>query len=509
MKRLLWIAGGVLLTIGVLVALGVLAVLHVTSTDPIEHLYADRCAVCHGADLEGAAQGPALAGVPLVHGDSIEALTTVIRDGVSDRGMPAWGAVLDADEIKSVALYVAERRAGRRFTDMKNDMPLVVPDAVIETEAHAFRLEVVTEDLAPLPFSIAPMPNGDILASEKTAGLVLVHPDGTHTKVRDSPHGYENALELTSLGLGIGWLLDVALHPGFERNGWIYVHYTERCTDCNAIARMQPLPASMNKLVRGRIRDGAWVDEETIWEAHPEAYTITPDLGAGGRVAFDPSGYVFMSIGIKGLSNHDGIQDLAKPYGKILRLHDDGRVPADNPFVDTPGALPAIWTYGHRSPQGLEFDARTGRLWGTEMGPRGGDEVNWLRPGRNYGWPLYSLGQDYDGTPVEYGEQLGIEFALDDIEQPIVDFTPAPAISSFVIYEGDPFAGWSGDLLIGSLKATELYRVRIDGERHVETEVLIRDLGRIRDVEREPGGTVLLLLEHDSGGRIVRMVPTG
>ena len=141
------------------------------------------------------------------------------------------------------------------------------------------------------------------------------------------------------------------------------------------------------------------------------------------------------------------------------------------------------------------------------MGPRGGDEINLLRPGRNYGWPLYSLGQDYDGTPVEYGELLGIEFDLDDIEQPIVDITPSPATSSFVIYEGEAFPAWGDAFLVGSLKGSDLFRVLIEGDRHVRTETLIHDLARIRDIEVDADGTVLLLLEHASGGQIVRMVP--
>ena len=169
--------------------------------------------------------------------------------------------------------------------------------------------------------------------------------------------------------------------------------------------------------------------------------------------------------------------------------------------------MPSIWSYGHRSPQGLEFDARTGELWGTEMGPRGGDEVNHLRPGRNYGWPLTSKGLDYDGTPVDYGKELGIEFELKDIEQPVVDLTPSPAVSSFVIYQGDAFPEWQDDLIVGSLKATELYRIVLDGDEHVHTEILLKDLARIRDVAIGPSGVIYLLLEHASGSRIVRLVP--
>ena len=169
----------------------------------------------------------------------------------------------------------------------------------------------------------------------------------------------------------------------------------------------------MNKLVRGRIEDGSWVDEEVLWQADIEHYTAMPDMAAGGRIAFDDAGHVFFSVGMKGGSEFAGIQDLSLPYGKIHRLNDDGSVPADNPFVGTANALATIWTYGHRSPQGLEFDRVTRQLWGTEMGQRGGDEVNRLVRGRNYGWPLFSKGLKYDGSPVDYGKELGLYVRLE------------------------------------------------------------------------------------------------
>ena len=184
----------------------------------------------------------------------------------------------------------------------------------------------------------------------------------------------------------------------------------------------------MNKLVRGRIREGAWVDQETVWEVPLDFYTSFTDVAAGGRITFDDTGHLYLSVGMKGSSNFDGIQDLSTPYGKVHRIYDDGSIPEDNPFVNREDAFASIYTYGHRSPQGLEFNFDSGQLFGTEHGPRGGDEVNLLLPGLNYGWPLTSLGMDYDGTPVEYGRELGIAFELADIEQPVVDLTPSPAV---------------------------------------------------------------------------------
>ncbi|NQX88241.1 MAG: PQQ-dependent sugar dehydrogenase, partial [Halioglobus sp.] len=199
---------------------------------------------------------------------------------------------------------------------------------------------------------------------------------------------------------------------------------------------------------------------------------------------------------------------LTKPWGEIHRVHEDGRIPSDNPFLDRGDAYPSKWTYGPRNPQGLEFKTRLDTLWSTEMGPRGGDELNMWLPGRNYGWPLYSLGLNYDGSPIEYAEWLDITFEVNDIEQPIVDLTPAPAVCSFIFYQGKQFPHWQGNALVGSLKGSELYRIVLDDHGHyVHWEVVLKQLARIRDIETGPEGHILLLLEHKSGGQILRLVP--
>jgi glucose/arabinose dehydrogenase len=467
--------------------------------DPFAPLYSESCSACHGENLEGTAIGTPLVGRALVHGDSVDAIVRSISEGFAATGMPAWSKTLDESQIRGLAILISERRAQYGRTEFKVDAPLVIPADPIESERHAFRIETVASGLHPWPFSIAPLPDGGFLVTEKMRGVRIVSADGKLSPlIEGTPPAHDDAFDLLDLHYGTGWLLDVALHPDYAQNGWVYLHLGDRCEDCDT---------SMNKLIRGRIQDGRWVDEQTIWSAAPETYTDTPDMAAGGRICFDGNGHVFLSVGIKGPSDHDGVQDLSLPYGKIHRVHDDGRIPADNPFVSAAGALPSVWSYGHRSPQGLEFDLRTGRLWSTEMGPRGGDEFNLLRPGKNYGWPLTSKGVNYDGTPVAWGKELGIELDLAKIEQPVVDLTPAPAVSSFVLYGGSAFPGWQGDAIVGTLKATELYRFVLDGERVVHRETLLKGIARIRDVAVGPDGFVYLLLEHASGGRIVRLVP--
>ncbi|MGH9809967.1 MAG: PQQ-dependent sugar dehydrogenase, partial [Terriglobia bacterium] len=350
-------------------------------------------------------------------------------------------------KILRIATFIAEKRANYTFTDFKIAAAPPVPSGTIRSEAQAFRVETFATDLTPLPYSIAPLPDGGLLLSEKTGGLRIISPDGKQSApIRGTPKTFNDGFQVPGILLvfGTGYLLDVALHPDYAHNGWIYLAYTERCSDCNAASRQSHRPVSMTALIRGRIKNGEWVDQQSIWHTDIENYTAMPDMTAAGRITFDGKGHVFMSIGIKDNSEFAGVQDLRLPYGKVLRVNDDGSIPADNPFVHVPGALASIWTYGHRSPQGLEFNRATKQLWETEMGQRGGDEVNLLVAGKNYGWPLDSKGLKYDGSLVDYGKQLGIEFAMKDIVQPVVDLTPAPAVSSFVFYDGKAFPRWRG-----------------------------------------------------------------
>lgn len=468
----------------------------------------DQCAACHGEDLRGTPLGTPLVGRELRYGASVQDIARSIGAGFPDKGMPAWSETLKASQIWNLALYVAEQRQGTTILDKRADIPLAIPAGRIASERHAFRIEVVAEGLDPLPFSIAPLADGRILLAERMRGLSIVERDGTRSPlIRGTPPVYADSTVFLGQVQGLGWLLDVAPHPDFARNGWIYLHHTDRCTDCNALSRKSKRPVSMNRLIRGRIRDGAWVDQEILWQADPETYTDTSDLTAGGRIAFDGRGHVFFSVGMKAPLEFLGIQDLSLPYGKIHRLHDDGRVPADNPFVKTPGALPSIWTYGHRSPQGLEWNTRTREAWSTEMGPRGGDELNRLLPGRNYGWPLFTSGVNYDGRPVDVGKALGITLDAKDAEFPVLDLTPSPAISSFVFYRGRAFPRWRDNIIVGTLRATDLLRLEIRDNKVVHTEVLLKDLARFRDIEVGPKGELYVLLENAAGSRIVRLVP--
>ena len=502
----------VLITLGVLALVGGGIVYYLFSYAELDiyvPMYVDNCGSCHGNDLEGTDLAMPLVGVPLPGGDSVDDLQQSIREAHIGHSRLFFGETLSDEEIKGLAIFVGERRMGQRFTEFKFDRTVNLPAEPVVSEEHSFVIEPVIDGLDPLVFSIEPLPNGSFLLTEKERGLSYISADGKQSPLIEGTPATGNHIDVMGIQYGSGWLLDVAAHPDFENNGWIYLHYTHLCEDCDSGL----MKSSMNRLDRAHIQDGKWIDVETIWQAQKEFYTSTPDTGAGGRIAFDDSGHVYISVGIKSPEGFTdtSAQDLTIPYGKIHRLRDDGSIPEDNPFANTDGdvaALRSIWTYGHRSPQGLEWHPERKTVWNSEMGPRGGDELNELLPGRNYGWPYHSKGLEYAGTKVARNKYRSIEFDESDMEETLVDITPSPAISSFVIYGGGPFANWQGDVLIGSLKGSSLYRMSFEGRTFTHKETLIKDLARIRDIEVGHDGLVYLLLETEDGSSIVRLRPT-
>jgi glucose/arabinose dehydrogenase len=212
---------------------------------------------------------------------------------------------------------------------------------------------------------------------------------------------------------------------------------------------------------------------------------------------FDHSGHLFVSVGERGFS--EDAQDLARPNGKVHRLNDDGRVPADNPFVHQSAALASIWSYGNRNPQGLAFHPITGELWETEHGPRGGDELNVIVPGRNYGWPVITNGMNYDGTPI------AMRSKQEGMEQPVHHWTPAITVSSMDFYVGDRFPRWKNDLFVGALVEQQLRRLVLEKHRVVSEEIVVNGMGRVRDVVSAPDG--YLYVVFNSPDRIGRIGP--
>lgn len=338
--------------------------------------------------------------------------------------------------------------------------------ATIQTRDYTLKVELLTNQVKN-PWSIAWIDTDHALITEKNGGLRL------WAKGRLLPNPVQGTPIVNSSGQG--GLLDVAVDPDYKQNGWIYLSYSHVIGD-------QPRGPAMTRIVRGKIKNGAWTDQQVLFQAKPEHYR-SGGVHFGCRIVFDSQNHLYFAIGERG--NQDDAQRLDRPNGKIHRIYRDGSIPKDNPFVGQAGVYESIWCFGNRNPQGLVIDPETGDIWSTEHGPMGGDELNWIRPGVNYGWPIITYGKNYNGTPVGQGitEQEGLE-------QPVKQWTPSPAMCGLDIVRGDQFPKWKGNLLAGALKFGEVKRIEIQDHKYVAEEVILKGMGRVRDVVMAPDGSI-------------------
>jgi aldose sugar dehydrogenase len=351
-------------------------------------------------------------------------------------------------------------------------------DSVERSDAEVdFEVVVVAEGLSH-PWGIAFLPDGDALVTERPGRLRILR-DGS---LLPEPVGGLPEVQAR----GQGGLLDVELHPEFDSNRLVYLSYSK------AVGGGQTTTA----VVRGEFDGQNLQGVEEVFEARAAA---SPGRHYGSRLAFDPDGYLYITVGDRGEMHR--AQDLSDHAGTTLRLHDDGRVPDDNPFVDHDDALPEIYTYGNRNAQGMSIHPVTGRVWQNEHGPRGGDELNLMEPGANYGWPEITHGIDYDGSTITQ------DTARAGMEQPVVHWTPSIAVSGMTVYTGDAFPAWEGDFFVGALRQQHIRRLVMDGDRVSRQETLLADLGvRFREVATGPDG-YLYLLTDEGDGQVLRLEP--
>jgi glucose/arabinose dehydrogenase len=347
----------------------------------------------------------------------------------------------------------------------------------VERAGASFRIVRLASGLE-YPWSLAFLPDGRFLLSERPGRMLVVEKDGTRKAVDGLP-------EVRAAGQG--GLLDLALHPDFARNGLVYWTYAA------------PGPGgSSTALARGRLVGYALKDTQVLWSM-PILSASTVHYGS--RIRFGADGKLYLATGERGEQSR--ARDPADAAGKVLRLNDDGSVPADNPFAGRRGYLPELYSIGHRNPQGLAVRPGNGQLWLTEHGPQGGDEVNLVKPGLDYGWPLATYGVAYSGariaeTPTAPG-----------IEPPLHYWTPSIAPSGLDFYHGDAFPAWRGRLLAGSLAGQKLVLLGLEGDRVAGEDTLIDGMvGRIRDVRVGPDGLVYILSDDKNGG-LYRLEPAG
>ena len=362
------------------------------------------------------------------------------------------------------------------------------PEETHRSALHDFRVVTVTEGLVN-PWSLAFLPGGDMLVAERPGRLRIVRGG---TLLPDPVPGLP-----AIRAAGQGGLMDLALHPDFAANRLLYFSYSKPSEDgtrgATAVAR--------GRFENDRLTGVQDIFVAELWSEGRGHY--------GSRLAFDGKGYLHITLGDRqvpptgNLEAHPA-QDLSNHFGTTIRLHDDGRVPADNPFVGREGALPQTWTYGHRNGQGLAIDPATGDVWYTEHGPQGGDELNLLQAGKNYGWPVVGYGVNYrTGLAIHKGT-MG-----DGVENPVHVWVPSIGASGLMVYTGDKFPGWRGSLFAGGLVGQQLVRLTIDGRRVMNVEQLYQRKGRVRDVRQGPDGYVYLAIEDNGGAPtpIVRLEP--
>lgn len=347
---------------------------------------------------------------------------------------------------------------------------------VVRSDVHDFRLQTVADGFAH-PWALAFLPDGGILVTERPGRLQRVAPaSGESQRINGVP-----PVDARNQG----GLLDVAVHPDFEDHPWVYLTWSGRGEEGNA-----------THFGRGRLDNGALADFQTLFVATPY---VDSTKHFGSRITFDGDGHVLVTVGERG--ERDRAQDLGDHNGSIIRLHLDGRIPDDNPFVDRPNARDAIYSYGHRNPQGADHHPRTGRYWIHEHGPRGGDEINLPEAGGNFGWPKQTYGREY----------YGLEIAPDtrpDVINPIHHWTPSIAPSGMSFYDGDAFPHWQGDLFVGALAQTHLARLSLNGQKVTGQERLLDDRGwRIRDVVQGPGDDHLYVLVDAPNAPLLRLRP--
>lgn len=333
-----------------------------------------------------------------------------------------------------------------------------------------YRAVLVAGDLD-VPWGMAWLPDGSMLVTERDGRLLQIKGD-SRTEVTGLPEIYSS---------GQGGLMEVVLHPDHTENGWIYLTYSFR----------EGGSGGNTALIRGRLEGNSLVDIQELFRSTPNARTRHH---YGGRIAFDKENFLFLGVGERG--TRENAQDKSVSAGSIIRLHDDGEIPEDNPFAGEEDVHPAIWSYGHRNPQGIAFHPETSSLFNTEHGPQGGDELNLILPGRNYGWPVITFGKNYDGTVItDETSRVGME-------QPVHYWVPSIAPGSLMFVTSDRYPDWKGDALVGSLKFNYVERVIMQGDRAEGTEKLLEDIGRVRDVREGPDGYIYVAVEGDGIYRI-------
>lgn len=358
--------------------------------------------------------------------------------------------------------------------DVTPETPLTELPFSTETEKMSIKVDTLYSSLQN-PWGMTWLGNGKMLITERKGDILIFDKDEyTGQKVQGLPAVYAN---------GQAGLLDITVHPDYAQNGWIYISYAK------------PVPGGgATTIARFKLNGNTASNFEDLIVTTP---AWNGGTHYGSRIVFDNQNFLFFTNGERGSQNN--AQNLSNSHGKVHRIHDDGRIPSDNPFVNTANAVPSIWTYGNRNPQGMIYDEANNRIWSVEHGPRGGDELNLIEKGNNYGWPVITYGINYNGSPItDITEKEGME-------QPVKYWVPSIATCGMTLVTSDKYPAWKGNILVAALAATHIARVEMDGIKATGEEKLLQGIGRVRQVSQSPDGYIYAITEGT--GLLIKLLP--
>lgn len=437
-------------------------------------LYQQYCAQCHGADLDGGMASSMVDGV-WQFGAENSYIVRNVKHGIPHLGMPSYENSMSDEEIRSVVNYI------RSIEKEEGVQRPPVPE-LVETMDYFMVAEVFADNLE-IPWSIDFIDEQTALITERPGRLRMV----INGKLMPEP--VMNTPKV--LHEGQGGLMDVAVDPEYDQNGWVYLAYSHALDNYQG----DRAPA-MTRLVRAKIVNNTWSNEEVIFEAPHDTYRTTRHH-YGCRIVFDPWGHLYFAIGDRGAGSQ--AQDLSRPNGKVHRIHKDGSIPVDNPYLYNNEALKSLYSLGNRNIQGMAIHPRTGKLWTTEHGPMGGDELNLIEAGKNYGWETITYGLNYNGSIITNLTRMP------GMEQPNLYWKPSIAVCGLDFYTGDLFEKWQNRLLVGALKYEEVRLLQLEDDRVIHEQVILKGAGRVRDVATGPDGAIYVVLNDP--GKVLRLTP--
>lgn len=432
-----------------------------------EQNYRQYCGGCHGEKMD------AFVDRQWKHGKSREDLYKAVKVGYHDEGMPAFDSAFTDAEIYELADYMLEGIA--RFQQFEFEEEVKVNS--FTGGGLTLKLDTIVSGLKSV-WGIAFLPDGNMLITEKHGTLYKVDKRKKRTAIEGVPPVFD---------ANQGGLMDVILHPDYKNNATIYISYS-------AIKEEGGRKLGTTAIMRAKLDGNKLTEKKIIFEAYP--YTTTRHH-YGSRMVFGRDGLLYFSVGERG-NEKENPQNLGNDLGKVHRVKEDGSIPNDNPFVGKDGARPSIYSYGHRNPQGLTIHPKTGEIWSHEHGPRGGDEINLVKKGANYGWPVITYGINYNGKTISN------KTAEEGMEQPLLYWIPSIAPCGMSFVEGNRYKGWEGHLLSGSLRFKYLNLSYLDGHKITKEEKLLKNIGRMRDVRMGPDGYIYVAVENP--GMVFRLV---